>query len=223
MAILSVDELYKLNIVQLRQVTLEQINIANSNIKELENTGYAGLSQAYQSLSRKQGKDKPSFSTNIEGLNFGQLVSRYVASSSYNALRTANAFGTKEVNVELIRRMGIDKIIAEKMVNDIALNEINTFHSEKEIVDIQEKYGFDIREYWKIYRNYESDLAVTYGSTQAQEKLLDYVSKTPSHNNLGNFNLDDYNSWLQQKRIDDEKAENEREQIINKRKSGELI
>lgn len=223
MKILSVDELYKLNIVQLKELTLEQINIANTNIKELEQTGYASLSQAYHSLSKRQGKEQPSFSTNLEGLNYGQLVGRYVASSSYNSLRTANVFGTKEVNVELLRRMGIDKINAEKMVEDIALNEVQAYHSEKEIVDIKGKYGFDVREYWKIYRNYESDLSVIYGSTQAQEKLLEYVTTHLTGNTLDDFNLKDYQDWLEIVRIEEEKAENERERLGVERKFGKMI
>ena len=223
MKILSIDELYKLNIVQLKELTLEQINVANQNIRELEQTGYASLSQAYQSLSKRQGKDKPSFSTNLEGLNYGQLVSRYVASSSYNALRTSNAFGTKEVNVDLLRRMGIDKEKAKKMVEDIALNEVRAFHNEEEIVNIKETYGFDVREYWKIYRNYESDLVVTYGSTQAQSKLLDYMTSHKNVNTLEDFNLDDYNEWLEQVRLDEEKAENEREKQKENRDYGKLI
>lgn len=223
MNILSVNELYKLSLGELRDVTLQQIKIANENIKQLEESGYASLSQAYSSLAKRQGREKPSFSTNLEGLNHGQLVHRYVGASSYNSLKTSNVFGTKEVNIELLTRMGIDEIKAKKMTEDIALNEAQKHHNLQEIIDIKKEYGIDVREYWKIYRNYESDLSVIYGSTQAQEKLLDYVTANKSQGDLDNFNLEDYQRWLEQVRIDEEKAENERERLLNERKSGKLI
>ena len=126
MNILSVNELYKLSLGELRDVTLQQIKIANENIKQLEESGYADLSQAYQQLARKQGRDKPSFSTNVEGLNKTQLVSKYVGSSSYNSLKTSNVFGTKETNVDIYVNMGYTREQAKQIVENMSKGNYST-------------------------------------------------------------------------------------------------
>lgn len=188
----SVNDLYKMSLDDLKAVTKNQINIANQNIRELEETGYATLSQAYNSLAKKQGREKPSFSTNLDDLNKPQLVHRYVSATHYNSLRTANVFGTGETNREIYEKMGIEKEKAQQMINDIALNEIRKSRNESEIVNIKETYGIDVREFWETYRKYEESeksKVANYGSTFVQEKLREYITRPLKNGvNFGRFN-----------------------------------
>lgn len=209
MKILSTNELYKLSTAELKELTAEQINIANQNIRELEDTGYATISQAYQRLSSKQGREKPSFSTNLEGLDRPSLVARYTASSSYNALRTANVFGTKETNVDIYMNMGYTKEQAEIMVKAIAKGE--------KIIDERGR-GIDIKQFWKNYRELEeTGLTGLYDSKLIQTKLRQYMEQTQDDT------ITNFKAWLDEEFERDKARENEQEQEENERLWGEEI
>lgn len=217
MRILSTNELYKLSTAELKEVTMEQIFIANKNIKELEVTGYASLSQAYQSLSRRQGREKPSFSTNLEGLDRPQLVARYTASSSYNSLRTASVFGTRDVNVEIYKNLGYDEEKAKEIVAFLADQEREgKYESEDGTFEGETIYGVDIRMFWKLYKRIEegTELVKDYDSFFVQSKLWSYIEET------GDYSIEGFTKWFEEttQKMDEER--NRQEQEENERKWG---
>lgn len=208
MNILSVNELYKLSLGELRDVTLQQIKIANENIKQLEESGYADLSQAYQQLARKQGRDKPSFSTNVEGLNKAQLVSKYVGSSSYNSLKTSNVYGTKETNIDIYVNMGYTREQAKQIVENMSKGNYSTETTK----------GIDIRKFWKNYRELEqTGMVGSYGSTFIQSKLKIYMDQTQ------NDTISEFQEWLDKELEREQEQENIDEEEENERLWGEDI
>lgn len=178
---------------------------ANQQIKELEDTGYYTLSQAYRSLQGRQGKDNPSFSTNLEGLTKPQLYGRYVSAVNFMSLKTSNVEGTKETNIDIYKNMGYTEEQAEKIVENLAKDSTNQYNKNTDNSESTNAYyDVDIRDFWKAYHRMEQiGIDKEYGSDFVMEKLKSYMSITGERE----VNIDKFRNFM------DEELERESEEI----------
>ena len=212
------QDFYKMSLEDIKVLVNKVSSQANQQIKELEDTGYYTLSQAYKRLQSRQGKDRPSFSTNLEGLTKQQLYGKYVRAVDFMTLKTSNVEGTKEVNVEIYKNMGYSEEQAKEMIKDVIMDELRkfkkNFNTEDSYVNFRQKYGFDIKEYWDFYRRIEeTDVPVNYDSFQLQEKLKTYVVDTGDYENVSNFSKYVENEFNKEHQEEYEKQQEENERM----------
>ncbi len=224
MDMLNGKDFYNLPLDDIKVLVNKVSNQANQQIKELEDSGYFALSSAYRSLQSRQGKDNPSFSTNLEGLTKPQLYGRYVSAVNFMSLKTSNVEGTKETNVEIYKNMGYSKEKAEKIVEDIAMDEVRKFKdkpiwTDKQYDEFNDDYGFDIKEFWKNYHRMEQlGMSASYGSFFVQSKLKTYMVQKGN-----NVNADKFRDFLEEEYQRENEEDYREEQEENERLWGEDI
>ena len=223
MDILNTKDFNKLSMEEIKVLVNKVNTLANQQIKELEDTGYYALSQAYRSLQNRQGRDKPFFSTNLEGLTKGQLYNRYVASTSYLTLKTSNVEGTRDTNIDIYKNMGYSQEQATKIVDKLASESLggDNIETPNKSSDNTSNDGYiDMRYFWKNYRHLEQ-LGYTqqYESNFLQAKLKTYMSQTGSND----IDIDDFNNFILSKYYEEKREEEEQEQEENERLWGENI
>lgn len=146
---ISLNDLYKMTNKELLEVVRESNKNANNMIKQLESTGLSSLSLAYQSLSKKQGRERPSFEEGekLKSMTKQQLIGSYISSQSYSQLKTATAGGTVAMNKTVLSKLGID-------IEEYVKNKTEYRLTKQE----QENLGFltdnvkeMLNEFWKTY------------------------------------------------------------------------
>ena len=220
MNILSTKDFYKLSLDEIKALVNEVNTLANNQIRELEQTGYSVISQAYLSLQHRQGRDKPFFSNDFEGLKKEQLYSRYVSSTSFLTLKTSNVEGTKDTNIDVYKNMGYSEEKAKEIVENIVKEENTGIRTSNAETKSRSTYGadIDIKEFWKEYRRLDEEgLSATYGSTVLQSKLKTYMSQNED------YDSNNFKRWLEEKYVEEQQEEYEREEEENERLWGDEI
>ena len=220
MNILNTKDFYKLSLDEIKALVNQVNTQANIQIRELEETGYSVISQAYRTLQHRQGRDKPFFSTNLENLSKPQLYNRYVSSTSFLTLKTSNVEGTKDTNIDIYKNMGYSEEKAKEIVENIVREENNGIRTTNNETKVKANYGadIDIKEFWKEYRKLEEEgLTSTYGSTMLQSKLKTYMTQNEEYDRSA------FERWLEEKDVEESELENELEEEENERLWGDDI
>lgn len=216
MDMLNGKDFYNLPLDDIKVLVNKVSNQANQQIKELEDSGYFALSSAYRSLQSRQGKDNPSFSTNLEGLTKPQLYGRYVSAVNFMSLKTSNVEGTKETNVEIYKNMGYTEEQAEKIVEDLAKDSTNQYNKNTDNSESTNAYyDVDMRDFWKAYKHMEQiGFDKKYGSDFLMEKLKTYMSISGEREvNIDKFRRFLDEEWEKERAEEEQKMAEENERL----------